>query len=122
MFRFAATIMMMILCLSGTALGQVSESPQASLDCGAGPLPKTYGGTPWLVYACSDGKSIVVVADAGNPGSPFYFMIYPKDGERKLVGEGTGKKSVTDAAHKELAKLTEQDIANLIAAARQVPK
>ncbi|GGC64103.1 hypothetical protein GCM10011396_08800 [Undibacterium terreum] len=87
-----------------------------------GPLTKTYGATEWLVYACSDAKSIVVVTAAGNPGLPFYFMLYSQGGVRKLFGEGTGQKSVTDAAYKELAGLTEPEIASLISLAKLAPK
>ncbi len=46
-------------------------------------------------------------------------MLFPKDGEYELVGEGTGPKSVTDAAYAELARFTEQDIVALIAAAKK---
>lgn len=99
------------------AHAQVSADGPA-LDCRAGPLTRTYGGTQWLVYACSDNKSAVFVTAAGNPGMPFYFMSFPKDGGRRLTGEGSGKKSVTDAAYRELSKLSDQDIVRLIATAR----
>ena len=109
-----------LLLACGSAQAQ-TKSPQPALDCGAGPLAKTYGGTQWLVYACSDNKSAVIVAAEGNPGMPFYFMSFPKNGQRQLTGEGTGKKSVTDAAFKDLSKLSDQDVVALIAAARVMP-
>lgn len=103
-------------------LGAFAQQPGAkppALDCSTGPVSKDYGATPWLVYACSDGKSVVAVTAAGSPASPFYFMLYPKDGKYVVVGEGTGPKLVTDRAYAELARLTEQDVASLITAAKK---
>ena len=110
---------LLLACSSAQAQ---NKSSQPALDCGAGPLAKTYGGSQWLVYACSDNQSAVFVAAQGNPGSPFYFMSFPKNGQRQLTGEGTGKKSVSQAAMQDLSKLTDQDVRQLIAAARMVPK
>ena len=97
------------------AIGQAAAQ---GLDCGSGPLPKSYGKTPWLVYACSDEKSLVVVATEDNPGHPFFFKLFVKDGVRYVVGEGEGKKAVTAPAYDELSKLSEADLAALIKAAR----
>lgn len=91
------------------------------LDCARGPVPKNFGATPWLVYACSDDKSLVVVSAPGNAGGPFYFMLFMKNGARQVVGEGAGAKNVTSAAYQDLIKLSETDIAALIRAARAVP-
>jgi hypothetical protein len=46
-------------------------------------------------------------------------MLYPKDGKYAVVGEGTGPKSLTDRAYADLTRLTEQDIAALVSAAKQ---
>ncbi|RYG38780.1 MAG: hypothetical protein EON93_01440 [Burkholderiales bacterium] len=60
----------------------------------------------------------MVVSASGSPASPFYFMLYPKEGKYVVVGEGTGPKNVTDRAYAELARLTGQDVADLIASAK----
>jgi hypothetical protein len=46
-------------------------------------------------------------------------MITPQNGKRRLFGEGTGKKSATDPAFAELSRLTEEEIAGLIEAAKK---
>jgi hypothetical protein len=112
-----------LLALLVLPLGTGAETPAAQEptldDCKVGPITRTYGSTLWLVYACSDGKSVAAVAPSNSPAAPFYFMIYPRDGAYELVGEGTGPKSVTDAAYDELAQVMEQDIVDLIAAAKK---
>ena len=117
--------MKMLLCLASLllaspllAVAQQGNEKAPALDCSTGPVSKSYGATPWLVYACSDWKSIVAVSASGSPASPFYFMLYPKDGRYVVVGEGTGSKAHTDRAYAELARLTGQDVADLITAAR----
>lgn len=108
----------LVLWSSLTSLPGLAQQPR--LDCSSGPLTRTYGATPWLVYGCSDGKSVVVVTDGASRAAPFYFMFFPKDGKYQLVGEGTGSKPLTDRAHAELVRLTEQDIAQLVSEARKV--
>jgi hypothetical protein len=116
-------LLICLLVLLVSPIGARAEAPaveQPALDdCTVGPLSRTYGATPWLVYACSDGKSVVAIAPTDSPAAPFYFVIFPADGAYELVGEGTGPQSVTDRAYAELAQLTEQDIADLIAAAKK---
>ena len=67
------------------------------------------------MYACDDSRSAIVVSDTGNPAMPFYFILYVKpDGSMRLYGEGTGKKSATQAAFEDLEKLTPDDVAGLV--------
>ena len=43
----------------------------ASITCDRGPIAsKTYGGTAWDIYGCSDNRSVAVVTARGNPGLP----------------------------------------------------
>lgn len=111
------------LALTAGAAGSLTAPPQEpqSLQCEVGPLPRIYGGTPWLVYSCSDGASLVVVSGEGNPAAPFYFMIYAKDGSYQLVGERTKVKQVTDAAFDDLKTLTPDAIAELVRETRSPP-
>jgi len=103
------------------ALDKASEAPPPNLDCKQGPLHRTYGGTQWLVYACNDARSAVVVSDTGNPAMPFYFMFYvDPSGDMKLHGEGEGKKTATQAAFDDLKKLTQADVAALVEEATRV--
>ncbi|MGX5202169.1 hypothetical protein [Aliikangiella sp. IMCC44632] len=88
------------------------------MECTIGPITQSYGGNNWLVYACSDNESIVVVSAQGNPAMPFYFSISKKSGFYKVNGEGTGDKVATDAAYKELVNLNEEAIRKLILLAK----
>ncbi|MDN5923803.1 MAG: hypothetical protein L0H70_02250 [Xanthomonadales bacterium] len=88
------------------------------LSCTIGPVTKSYGGGPWLVYGCSDGKCVVLITPQGNPGFPFVFsFIYTSKG-MTLHAEGTGSKRATDAAFKELQALSQSDVAALFKQAR----
>ncbi|TZF88338.1 hypothetical protein [Cognatilysobacter lacus] len=114
----------MFSLLSASALAVVAPASGAEerptpLNCEAGPAKKTYGGNAWLVYACDDGRSAVVVSDQGNPAIPFYFIFYVKpDGAMRLYGEGTGAKSATQPAFDDLSKLDQAAVAALVAEAR----
>ena len=88
--------------------GSWATSP--ALKCDQGPANRTFGKSPWLVYGCNDGRSVVVVTAPGSPAMPFYFMFSFSAGAYHLVGEGTGSKVVTDAAYRELSKLTNPQI------------
>jgi hypothetical protein len=82
--------------------------------CDIGPITKVFGSVPWLLYSCDDRKSLMVVSAPGSPAAPFYFFFSPQSDGYHLSGEGTGSKSLTDAAHKELEGLGNEDIADLI--------
>ena len=92
------------------------------MKCEIGPVLKTFGGTPWNVYGCADGQSLVVFSAPGSPAMPFYFMFFLKNGRYELVGEGTGRKEATSAAHAELRALTAGEIAALVAEVKRKGK
>jgi hypothetical protein len=86
----------------------------APLQCDIGPITKEFGSVPWLLYSCDDGKSLVVVSAPGSPAAPFYFFFSPEGRGYHLVGEGTGLKSLTDAALRDLKLLSDAEIAGLV--------
>jgi len=86
----------------------------APLQCNIGPITKECGSVPWLLYSCDDGKSLVVVSAPGSPAAPFYFFFSPEGRGYHLRGEGTGLKSLTDAALKDLQVLSNAEIASLV--------
>lgn len=93
--------------------------------CDIGPINKTYGNTPWLLYGCNNeavegNARIVIVSAPGNPAMPFVFFFYIKDGAYRLYGEGQGSKKASGAALAELQELTQQDIENLVVQTKQV--
>jgi hypothetical protein len=111
-------------------LGALHDAPSAAatrvptdpnnLSCTLGPLPKTFGKSHWLVYACGDGRSIVVVSAPGSPASPFQFFFFWGADGFEIHGEGTGKKEATSAAFEELKLLSEAQIAVLFADAKAI--
>jgi hypothetical protein len=103
------------LLIVSTSCGSL-WAQQANLKCVVGPVKKTFGNTPWLVYSCDDGQSIVIVTAPGSSAAPFYFIF----NGGHLRGEGTGNKEATDAAYNDLKRLTDVDIQGLIAQAKQV--
>jgi len=96
--------------------------PKAPESCATGPVEKTYGGTPWLVASCSDGKSLVFVAKEGSKAAPFEFdLTYTEDGY-DIAGHGGGDRKFTDAAYADLRKIKAADILALIQATQKAPK
>jgi hypothetical protein len=106
--------------MSQTQSQKPSQKPP--LDCHMGPITKTYGGTSWLVYSCDDNGSVVFLSAPGSPAFPFYFVMYATEKGRRIEGEGTGDKKVTDVVVEELQRLSKADVAALIAQTKQVPK
>lgn len=100
-----------LVLLASTAFSE--ERP--SLACDVGPVEKTFGNTPWLVYSCSDHRSIVVVSAANSPAAPFVFIFAAKGSAYQLHGEGTGKKEATAAAFEDLKRLSQSDLESLLA-------
>lgn len=93
------------------------EPDKEIVACDIGPMLKVFGGNEWHVFSCSAPDQLVVAAAPGNPAMPFYFLLYMKDGKRKLYGEGTGSKEATAAAYDDLKIIaeSEEQIAALIA-------
>jgi hypothetical protein len=107
----ASTLLLLLLLVDNRRLAIAAE-PQR--NCSEGPITRTFGGTDWLVYACDDHKSIVLVTAPGSPAAPFVFSFMMSEGRYQLHGEGAGRKELTDAALNDLQKLTAHDIALLI--------
>ena len=81
------------------------------LSCNVGPDKRVIGGNEWLVFACDDGASIVIVSAEGNPASPFVFsFIRDLLGKHRLTGEGNGDKIGSKAAFDELSAWARDDI------------
>lgn len=97
------------------AAAAVDAEVKPKLNCDRGGDIRRYGGTEWMVYGCSDSKTLVFVTAQGNPATPFYFILIPQDGSYQLYGEGTGEKRLTDAAYAEIRALTLTQIAALLA-------
>ncbi|MFC3578839.1 hypothetical protein [Sphingomonas hylomeconis] len=96
-----------------------ADTKAAPMKCEIGGIDRRFGSTEWIVYACDDGGSFVVVSKPGNPASPFYFIISRKPDGYGISGEGSGSKTASAAARDELAALGNEGLAALNAAARR---
>ena len=112
MKRFTVTL----ACLLALASGAAAQGPsEPRVTCDRGPFgTRTYGGTAWDLYGCSDNRSVAVVTAKGNPGGPFYFLFAEKDGQYQLSGEGTGRPEFTRKAYDDLRRLSQQDIRTMV--------
>ena len=89
-----------------------------TLSCVTGPAKRSYGGTPWLVYACSDQHSVVFIADKGSKAAPAVFMMNWAGGTNyQLHGEARGDQAAADAATRQMKALQDKDIVQLRAEA-----
>jgi hypothetical protein len=93
------------------------------ITCDRGPVAsRTYGGTEWDIYGCSDNRSVAIVTARGNPGLPFYFLFAERNGSYRLSGEGTGRPDVTRKAYEDLVRLSQADIQALVKETQKAPK
>src|SRR5437868_1067158 len=56
-----------LIILAAVTLLAAGPSLAANLNCKAGPVLKTFGGTQWNVYGCDDNASVVIITAPGNP-------------------------------------------------------
>ena len=90
----------------------VAQGPsQPKLVCDRGPFSsKTFGGTQWQIYGCTDNRSVAIVTAPGSPAIPFYFLLAWIDGVYTVSGEGTGRRDLTAKAYNDIIKLTRPQI------------
>lgn len=98
---------------STVASGQASEPSAAPVRCMTGPSTKTIGGNAWLVYACSDGKSLAVVSTPSIAPNWFYYIVAPSGDGYAVSGEASGDKSVTRPVFEELSAMSPDAVAAL---------
>ena len=94
----------------------------APMDCTAGPIIKSFGGSQWLVSSCADDRTVVLRAVKDNPAFPCLIMIAPSPEGYNIDGRGRGDRQATEAAMTELAELSVTDVHALIAETRQLQK
>ena len=94
----------------------VAQGPsQPKLVCDRGPFStKTFGGTQWQIYGCSDSRSVAIVTAPGSPAIPFYFLLAWIDGVYTVSGEGTGRRDLTAKAYNDIIKLSRPQIDALV--------
>ncbi|QNA89621.1 hypothetical protein G4G28_16155 [Massilia sp. Dwa41.01b] len=121
MNKLCALILVFAVMLNASA-GEPASQAGGQKSCTIGPTEKTFGKTKWLVYGCDDATMAVIVSAAGNPAGPFYFAVYREAGRYRIVGEGTGSKTASGAALKDLQALSDTALDGLVReAARPKP-
>ncbi|MEO3429053.1 hypothetical protein AAFN88_09370 [Pelagibius sp. CAU 1746] len=121
MTNLAKLFALALLVLSQTSIANAQQSGTEPTDlvCDIGPTTKAFGGSQWLVYSCSDRRTVVVMSVPGNAAAPFYFVLHPSETGYRLGGEGTGNQELTAAAFNELQALSATDIETLIQETRR---
>jgi hypothetical protein len=124
MSRFALLIAApcIVLLVSVAAIASEPSATTESLTCDIGPLNKTYGKSPWLVYSCNDGQTVVVVSAPGNPAMPFSFTLAIGNHGLQVTGEGKGRTGVVDAMYNDITSLSVRDVRHLIEETKQVKR
>jgi hypothetical protein len=97
------------------------REPEAKVSCTAGPYAITYGGQPWLAFACSDGRSVALLSAPGNAAAPFSFVVRPSDHGVRVQGDGGGDRSATAAAFAELMAMDDAALLALYEQALMAP-
>ncbi len=106
--------------LIGAAQTSATETPEKPdpLQCDRGPTSRTFGEVPWLVYACDDGATLVVVTGPTPTRQlSFVFILSPKNGSYALHGEGNGDQNLTRPAYEALSAMTPDALRALYAEA-----
>jgi hypothetical protein len=111
---FAAALI--LACIDNAA----AQTQPAPLACDVGPLKKSYGGSEWGIYSCTDSRTVIFYSVAGSPAAPFYFMFFRDAQGLRLYGEGNGDKQATSRAAEELAKFSVEDVDALVEETRTI--
>ena len=110
----------LILLLFITFIASAGEEPTqggASKSCTVGPKEKIFGKTKWLLYGCNDATTAVLVSAEGNPAGPFYFIVFRDADNYRVYGEGTGSKTASAAALRDLQAMSSTALAGLVSEA-----
>lgn len=108
----------LVACGPAPAPTAAPASAPGTLQCKTGPAQREFGGTTWLVYACADGRSVVLMLPEDHPAAPYYLMLMPGPSGPRLIGEGWDRAQATNAAWDEINKaLSPQFVATLHAEA-----
>lgn len=104
------------LILAAPLLLLQAATTLADQQCKTGPITRTFGKVPWLVYSCDDKKSLVLISGPGNPATPAFFVMNPVGDGYDIQNKGSGNQAISTAAYQDLKNLSANEIAELIAA------
>jgi hypothetical protein len=107
----------LVLAFASPFVWAAAPSSGSSLDCKAGPVQQEFAASTWNIYACSDGKSAVVVPVRVINGQFGYFFISPKGQGVGVVGEGWGNDASFRPVYERLQRITTAELKAIILAA-----
>jgi len=81
-------------------------------NCESGPVPKTYGGTKWLAYACHGNLTLVSAPDSN--ARPFVFTFVHQSEGYELTGTGHGNPALATLALSDLRRMSAADVQALL--------
>jgi len=96
-----------------------APADNSALACEAGPVQRQFGPTAWNIYACSDGKSVVVVPVKVVNGEAGYFFVTPSGQGVTVAGEGWGKDATFQPVYQQLQHITLAELKAIIQAAHK---
>ncbi|MGB3832212.1 MAG: hypothetical protein WA975_10140 [Mesorhizobium sp.] len=108
----------LVLAFLLAPLSAMAADPEASLSCESGPVQREFSKVTWNVYACADGKSVVVVPLSAINGEFGYFFLTPNGQEVVVAGEGWGKDASFQPVFQQLKQFTVAELAALVRFAR----
>ncbi len=109
------------LALLTSPVQQDQDAASEPLQCRAGPIQRSFGGTQWLTYGCADHLTLIVVSAPGNPAMPFVFTMSKTDGGVRISGEGSGDRSSTAPAFEDLKKVSSEVLDQMLREAETHP-
>lgn len=105
---------LLALALVTSPVQQDQGAAPEPLQCMAGPIQRSFGGTEWLIYGCADQRTLIVVSAPGNPAMPFVFTLSKTDGGVRISGEGNGDQGATTPAFEDLKKVSSEVLGQMI--------
>ena len=83
-------------------------------------MQRQFGSSAWNIYACSDGRSAVVVPVKVVNGGAGYFFLTPNGQGVTVAGEGWGNAATFRPVYLELQRITPVQLKAIIQAANKV--
>src|SRR5690348_10722657 len=110
-----------LFALAATQLAVAAAAPadDSTLACETGPVQRQFGASSWNIYACSDGKSVVVVPVKVVNGEAGYFFVTPNGQSVTVAGEGWGKNSTFQPVYQQLQRITTAELEAIIESAKE---
>jgi hypothetical protein len=108
------------IAVTQLAVAGAASGDDSTLACDIGPVQRQFGSTAWNIYACSDGKSAVVVPVKVVNGQAGYFFLTPSGNAITVEGEGWGKDATFRPVYQELQRITLAELKAIIQAAHNV--